>query len=332
MNQNNPWSDIASPSANANLRRVSGDHVLDFRYGKDMGGRYLFVLFFQVHSSLEAIQFPKLNGIDLQFSNAMANDTMQLVLTLADQPDWEIFLALCNDLIAAATTTTDSIEAVHIVVRRLIRWRDFLKHKRSRHLSESEIKGLLGELIFLRDVIAPVFGIDAAIAFWQGPEGSPQDFNIRDSVIEVKCQSGSTAPSIHISSAEQLWPQLPEMFLYVITLGKCPADEHNAMNLPSIIQDIADQLDVLADHIQQERFGDMLHLAGYIDSEYYQEFNYLFSDGVFFKVEEGFPRIPQEAVCPGVDRLNYSIQLGECAPFKGNPTWVQGEDQDAIDN
>jgi hypothetical protein len=48
------------------------------------------------------------------------------------------------------------------------------------------LRGLLGELIILKDAIAPRFGNDAAVNGWVGPHDAPQDFLVAGIAIEVK--------------------------------------------------------------------------------------------------------------------------------------------------
>ena len=115
-------------------------------------------------------------------------------MLLKEDGNWEIFLSLCNDLIQATRQTDDTSSAVKAILRRLTRWQEFLKKSRINVLSEEEIKGLIGELIFIKNHLIPAFGNDQAIKYWQGPEGLPQDFNVNDSAIEVKCQNGATSP------------------------------------------------------------------------------------------------------------------------------------------
>jgi hypothetical protein len=180
---------------------------------------------------------------------------------------------------------------------------------------------LIGELLFIRNYLIPVFGAGQAIQFWQGPEGLPQDFNVNNSAIEVKCQSGASSPYVRITSADQLCPQLPEMYLFVITLGKTTPETEGAINLPGLVAHIRDILQSNASS-QIERFNDLLYMIGYIDSEQYLDFSYILADEKKFEVIEGFPRICANDIHHGVVKLSYNISLSECEPFEGQPGWI----------
>ena len=181
---------------------------------------------------------------------------------------------------------------------------------------------MIGELLFIKNNLIPIFGAGQSIKFWQGPEGLPQDFNINESAVEVKCQSGATSPYIKISSLDQLCPQLPEMYLFVVTLGKAALDTENSINLPKLILHIRDALKS-EDSEQVERFNDHLHSLGYIDSDRYQDFNYVFAGEKMFQVREGFPRICPQELHRGITNLSYSISLLECAPYEKRPDWMK---------
>ena len=318
----NPWSLIDPPQNDVSARRVDHTHVLNLFWARDFLGRYLFVYEMPPEDAPSRIELPSLMGIQAVYvpANGQVSQT-RLVLVLNEKSNWELFLALCNDLVQATRFAQDTLSAVHIVVRRLTRWQEFLKRRPSDLLTEDKIKGLIGELLFVRLHLAPKFGIGMAVQFWQGPEGLPQDFNIGDSAVEVKCRSGATAPYVTIRSADQLCPQLNEMYLFVVTLGKTIPEAPDAVNLPSLVSDLRDMLQ--ADGSDKiERFNDLLHLVGYVDTDRYLEFSYVLSNAVMYRVVDGFPRICSDEIHHGIVRLSYDIKLSECHPYLGQPDWM----------
>jgi hypothetical protein len=323
MKMNNPWNDINSPSQDANARRVDHMHPLDLFWGKDHLGRYLFIFEYHADSSLAKITPPDLVGIQAVYVPAVGQtDKNRLILLLNEQNNWEIFLSLCKDLIEATHLITNTSTAIQAILLRLERWQEFLKKNRSGILSEEEILGLIGELLFIKRHLIPVFGSGQSIKFWQGPEGLPQDFNVNESAIEVKCQSGATSPSIKISSIDQLCPQLPEMYLFVVTLGKAALETTNMINLPDLISQIKEALKIEGS-IQIERFTDLLYGIGYIESDRYLDFSYVLIDEKMYQVAEGFPRVCAKDLHLGIMNVSYSISLSECAPFEKYPEWME---------
>lgn len=319
----NPWSDISAPSNDVNARRVDHLHPLDLYWARDHLGRYLFVYEFDGTSG-ETNKIPKLSGIQaVVVDSTPQSDKKRLVLVLSERADWEIFLSLCTDLIHATRHVAPQESAVKTILRRLSRWQDFLKKARKGLLTEDEIKGLIGELLFMKNYLIPVFGASQTIQFWQGPEGHPQDFNVINTAIEVKCQSGTTKPVIRITSVDQLCSQMPEMYLCVFTLGSSSQENEDSVNLPSLIEFLREKLHEESSS-QIERFNNLLFSTGYIESDEYLEFNYLLLNDVMFEVCEGFPRITPADLHPGIVHLTYSINLDTCQPYCKEPDWLRG--------
>lgn len=311
---NNPWKPIKAPSKDVSALRADSDHPLELFWAKDHIGRYLFVYEYPSKSNVIIKNPPELVGIET-ISRSANNEISRLILILREKANWEMFYSLCSDLLNATASIKTPETASATILSRLRRWQEFLKKKRSDILPEEEIKGLIGELIYLKNQLIPKYGCTDAVKFWQGPEGTPQDFNINESAVEVKCQLGGTTPKVKISSVDQLYSQLPKLYLFVVTLAKSTADEKGSINLPAIINAILELLEAESSH-SINRFQDLLLEAGYLYNEKYLEFNYLLSEVHAYSVKDNFPRIKPTDVQPGIIRLNYDISLSECAPFE----------------
>ena len=321
----NPWSEISPPLNDVSARRVDHTHALDLYWARDHLGRYLFVYEMAPEEAPKGPELPNLVGIQTAYVPASGDiSKTRLVLVLNERNNWELFLALCNDLVQATRPSRDTPSADHTILRRLARWQDFLKKHRSDMLAEERIKGLVGELLFMRSHLIPRFGAGMAIQFWQGPEGLPQDFNINNSAIEVKCRLGATAPYVTIASADQLCPQLPEMYLFVVTLGKTVPEAQDAITLPGLVSQVRTALQ-FENSSKIELFNDLLYMIGYVDSDRYLEFSYVLTDETMFRVVDGFPRICSDELHHGIVRLTYDIRLSECHPFVGRPDWMGAE-------
>jgi hypothetical protein len=320
---NNPWKEIKTPAQDVLSRRADYTHPLELFWGRDSYGRFLFIYEFTDREGLPK-KLPELNGIEVRLFTPEKHHTKKcmLLLVLKDKKDWEIFLSLCTDIITATREFEKDLKATKVILRRLSRWQEFLKKARSDLLPENIIKGLIGELLFISRHLSSPFGMDQAIQFWQGPEDLPQDFNIENCAVEVKCQLGATAPHVHISSADQLCSQLPEMYLYVVTLGKADADTEMVINLPLLINQIREELES-GDPSAIERFNNLLYQTGYIDSDGYIQFSYILVNEKMFTVRQGFPRICPDELSAGIIRLGYDIGLLECEEFSATPEWME---------
>jgi hypothetical protein len=310
---NNPWDSIIPPSKDVSALRADADHPLDLYWAKDHIGRYLFVYEYDSDRKLEESVTPDLVGIET-LSMEVSPGRARLVLILKDKADWELFFSICNDLLSTTRPIKNFQGAVDAILQRLYKWQDFLKKNRSNILSEDKIKGLIGELIFLKSHLIPKYGITDSVKFWCGPEGAPQDFNVNDSAVEVKCQAGTTLPCVKIASPDQLSPQLPFTYLYVVTLGKSTQDNSASINLLSLIEDVQRELQHGSAQAA-ERFFDLLCDADYYHSGKYLEYNYLLLEERAYEVRDAFPRVCPEDLAAGVVKLTYSLSLAECEPF-----------------
>lgn len=182
------------------------------------------------------------------------------------------------------------------------------------------IKGLIGELLFLSDKLAVVFGWEDSVSFWKGPEDAPQDFAAHNAAIEVKCQSGGSKPSVQITSAEQLEPQLPEGFLAVYTLASTDKENLNGFSLNSLVERIRRKLETTSERAR-EKFEDLLFMAGYLYSEEYDRFLFAKVALRCYKIEEEFPRIRVSKLNQGIERVTYTLKLDACSPFENTPSW-----------
>ena len=91
---------------------------------------------------------------------------------------------------------------------------------------------------------------------------------MNDLAVEVKCQLGSTKPTIKISSIDQLYTQMPKLVLYVTTLSKASSEHKDSINLPDMIQEIEDLIEQDASP-SINRFQELLIESGYFYKDKY---------------------------------------------------------------
>lgn len=310
---NNPWRDIAIPEHEFNVRLASEKHPLKLYWGKDVRGGYLFIIQFSKDVIPDKKNILDLAGMRIAIVPAV--DCCRLVLLLNETSNWELFKSLCVDLISASINASNHAEAIDIIVRRLARWHEFLKREKRRELSNEAVKGLIGELLFIKKFLAPRFGWGNAISFWKGPLGAPQDFAVHDTAVEVKAQSGVTRPYIQISSLEQMEAQLPKFYLVVNTLSTIDPAEDGAFTLNSLVTSIYEELNSV-DELTRELFESLLFQVGYIRLEHYDSPSYRCVTSRFFCVKDDFPRITVGSVPSGITKASYQISIDSCMPFE----------------
>ncbi|MBL8199777.1 MAG: PD-(D/E)XK motif protein [Chromatiales bacterium] len=313
MSSDNPWQDLLlSEAGYLQAKRVDPSHPHDFFWARNPDGKYAFVL------SLKEVPGEWQASIALRgISVRLFHDQKQLQLLLSDSSDWQMFAVLCRDLVECCRAAGSTREVMDAVVSRLLRWQRLLSRGPRRILDEREIRGLIGELLFLRDELLPRLGSRASL-FWQGSDGKPQDFVVGATLFEVKTIRTGDAPRIHISSPDQLWAGGLPLYLRVIPLTKCGSQVAGAVTLPHLIESLGRQFTTQE---SIEAFDNGLAATGYVPLPEYAEFAFTAGSPVWYAVTDGFPMITAERLTAGLVDVKYSIQLSVCAPFLASPDW-----------
>ena len=312
-----PWRDIEVPrdENSLNVRRADVEHSLDYWFGRDLQGRY--VLCFDSDAEVPAASsVPKPAGIEVN-TLALGEADCRLILTLLESEQFEIFRALCFDLMrsTAMLSVNESSAGLSITLNRLRRWQSLLEKARDDLLTTSRIIGLVGELLVLRDLLLPRMNIFDAVQSWRGPYGDEQDFLLTGRIIEVKTQLSTSDRYLPVSSEEQLDTESGAILICYQTLD-VPADEAGgAVSLNGLVSSLADPM-AANDHAAADLFQTALLEAGYRRRGEYGRPYWLLNGRSFYEVGDAFPRITPGMISGGIDRVRYRIAIQACAEFE----------------
>lgn len=316
----NPWEVLRCDSVedSINARRVFAEHPIDIFWAKDAAGSFCFLVDNILCDKNTAL--PQLFGIELIIAKGSNPDTMRLVMKLRNNEWWQVFYMLCCDIVEASYNVTPE-SFVSVLLNRLGKWQSMLRLLTERRLSQQEVQGLWGELMYMHKYLAPKFGWKLAINAWKGPMGHPQDFGLDDEVIEVKTLHNTGRMSVKISSLDQLDPVGAKMFLHVIIVGI--ADELNAKAMS-----LNDLVDTIKEHIGddtcvKDAFDSALTNAGYVYDVAYDWCRYFIVNEYTYGVRDDFPRICKSQLPLGVESGEYTIFLGNSESFLTKPDWIE---------
>jgi hypothetical protein len=301
------WESIALDKTGVGFRRFDISHVLDFYVGIDAEGRRTLLLICPeepaVQSDMRAVLLKSLCRDDGRWS---------LFLILEDVRLLELFSLFCEDLIESSRSHLSLLESFTFVMARLVSWRQLFQLGDLGLLTESQVRGLCGELLYLETLIDSD-GALAAVKAWVGPSRADQDFQFDKHAWEIKTiRPGCDV--ITISSETQLDTQLRSVDLVVVELGNCAMDSNGAFTLNSIVCKIQSLL--LSNYEARSLFDNLLLRAGYIVRPEYDRLNLVVRDISVFSVCDGFPCITPRLLPIGLSRVRYELALAECVKFK----------------
>lgn len=303
---NNPWEKMHLSS----VRRVDRDTPFNYFWLLDENGRYGLLIKFN-SLSLEDEIVNQLKGITI-ISRLKEDGSTDIFYILNNNSEWEMFVALCQDLLTTSDSSTNERELFLVLMSRLKRWQIFLSQNSTRELSERKQMGLFAELLILRDYVIPKFGTSNSITSWTGPQFDKQDFSFDGFFIEVKSFVSSKSAIVQISSLHQLLNTIKPLYMTVIGLSR----NENGRSIVDLIFDISALTIKVASNCN-EVFESKLAEYGYIHGFTIPPFYAFNCDNIqAFTIVDSFPRITPATVANQIISAEYKIDLTRCQEFR----------------
>lgn len=308
MLKNNPWKSL-NP-AKINSIRVNADSPYNLFYSVGPDGKYMLDIHYSIKYNWVGKE-PSLMGIQVHSGTGVEYN--YLILELNDSSNYPIFLDLCNDIFKYIASSKSEIEMLDVLYKRLMVWQKFFTKNNNSTLSIQQQIGLIGELLFLRDIIFPNINPQVGVKLWIGPLGGKQDFTNNFSVFEIKTTTKTNEEIVNISSVEQLETLCPHLLLIVFNINKSLNSQKDTFTLNSLVDDIKYSIS------EAECIACYEHLliqAGYINRNEYSQHHYCLINRSQYYVREGFPRVRTSQVPFGILNVKYELDLTKCTDYK----------------
>lgn len=306
----NPWDGLHPGGIDA--RRVSQVGRQDFFWiisGESEPG-----LLLRLGEGTEEIKpLPKMRNLEIAYRDA--GGKRALTILLKDKEQRELFVTLCHDIVSAGEAASDNKDALNRALRRTMRWHHLLRSGKGDQLSLEEQRGLLGELQFLKHLMAHI-GPRAAIEAWKGPLGSSKDFELDACLVEVKARRGAAKPYIQISSEDQL-ADVNGCRLFLVVSPVDAVVKPSGQTLTDYVSEV-DRIFAALDTEAYALWEDCLEAVGFSFEDDYSDRRWVIGKDLQFEVKDNFPRIPLPLPV-GVSGVRYSIGLDACSPFGVDP-------------
>ncbi|MBD5484719.1 MAG: PD-(D/E)XK motif protein [Lachnospiraceae bacterium] len=296
------WDNI--PAVGNGFLKLGLNHPLDLQIGYSINAYKSFVVMNTgVIKNIPSSFAVKVANIQLK------NSSWILEFQLVHVKFEEEFLRLCWDMIEYSFAEKQPLNAL---IHRYMTWQKLLQYENKSVMSFQRQKGLLGELLYLLEIMNSR-GIEDTIDSWTGPDGGDQDFVFSIDWTEVKSIS-LASKTVHISSLQQL-KQENDGYLVIYVLESTTAGE-NRVNLVSIVNKIRDKLLDNARYL--DRFELKLYKYGYRKShekEYYNNQFRLIEEREYL-VNKSFPKLTGDDVSVEVVSCEYDLSLAAIEKYR----------------
>jgi len=258
-------------------------------------------------------RFSQTRAMEVYSGEVPGDNSYAVCLILRDENFSDLFSLLAADIVREIQDGPGEKAAVQRFVRRINTWISFFEKYGNSGLTPEKVRGLFGELWFIRQYLLSDKDHYKKIKGWTGPDGSPHDFQFGKTAFEVKTTATKKPWKVKISNEIQLDDSgLENLFLYHIALREI---EGGIMTLPKLINEIEG---LLIDTPETRRlFLDMLIKSGYIVTQKnnYLQKGFVINEEHFYRVCDGFPRFTGKNLPEGTGDISYTVSLASAGGF-----------------
>lgn len=286
-------------------KRISPDHPVNIYVGyNDKGNKSLAIISTKCNSDFESTRL-----IDVEL-NVRADGNYVLSFNLLDDSLSDIFYQFVSDIIDKTYNLKD-YSPIAFAIERWKKWINMFKNPKNIFLSENEVRGLLGELIYLEKYMFDKYGIDKSLESWIGSSLSHKDFEIDDTWYELKTIK-ENALTVTISSIEQL-DSNKQGELVLIKLEPSNESICEPIKLNDYIKKIESYFS--NDH-QLNIFKEKLDERKYFYAPEYDKYVYSIKGIDHYGVTENFPRLKNNDLPDSIARASYDLYIKKIEDFK----------------
>ncbi len=296
------------------FRLLRFDYIEEFDIYAGVDSSEFVLLAIGVHSRPPNVD---LDSSSLDYFRQQRQDgSWLMVLRLRGLGLSTVFGPLCQDLVDASATVAGEAALISLFKDRLLLWKKLFLRSGDGLLKTHEIKGLIGELLFLESLIT-LEGRDSleAVTGWVGPLSADQDFLFTDTAFEIKTVNPA-AESVSIASLGQLDCAVP-LFLVRTVLRLSQPGNPDAIGLNFLTARIEGAIATNPEALRV--FKNRLLEAGYVEHEFYDTVLFQPESTSRYRVEADFPRIVSSMVSKGIVSATYEVSLDAMQSFMQNP-------------
>jgi len=227
----------------------------------------------------------------------------------------EIFSIFCSDILEHWLPHTAAPDALKVLAARLARWRKFFQRGPQLGFSREDYIGLYGELSLIESGLAAGLAPAPLVSGWQGPTGTNQAFLFGPTAVEIKTTTGNELDKVRITNVRQLDPTgLQALFLVHYAFD---FRQGTGRTLLQLIEALRSALAATSPEVLST-LNDRLIYAGFLDGtpNQFDSWGFTQRHSDIYTVADGFPRLLESALPPGICEVSYTLNLSVAAQFK----------------
>jgi hypothetical protein len=224
----------------------------------------------------------------------------------------DFFMDLFDDLILSTYCKINQVynteEYSDLFIKHFIKWSAFFENKRVEGLSKDQVKGIFGELFYLKNLLLESkLNVDEVLTSWKGPYDVGHDFVFDFKDFEIKTVENSKN-CIQISSEFQLESEKgKELELIVISVV---TDMENGITIKNLIDEI--KVIVLNKLGDNSIFFNALLQKGLLPNnlEEYEIYKFTPISEIGYDCDkDDFPKLIRSEISEQISNVKYNIRL-----------------------
>ena len=255
-------------------------------------------------------------GFSVQTTRSGKNDYVQITATDRGLPP--LFLKLVEYVMERVSVTGSIEEGIVVLMRSIEEYRRFVGQRRGR-LSESLVRGIFAEFLFLRKLIVSGMNSEDAVTAWRGPWAKAglglHDFTFADGRgIEVK-STHQPLGTIRVSSSSQLVPADEPLDLVVLPIEDAAINSGEAISFREFALETGEAVSLAGPRAAAKWDSALDALSLDLSDEWYDRYRFLPGAWRRFEVRQGFPHLDITSLPAGIIDVRYSLELLRLSPF-----------------
>jgi hypothetical protein len=278
---------------------------------KPGNGRLVIARVKGVGPAANVILPPESRGITTALTTI--GDMQAVELALVDPAFAGVFDVLVSDLEETLAVPSSPQQALDRLLGRVRVWQQFFAAVDPGGLSYEKLRGLFGELWFIKEHLVGSIGMDRAITAWTGASATDQDFQFAGSAVEVKTTGTKQPQRLHIASERQL--DMTGIQSLLVCHVSVDARQGGSQTLPQLVGELRSY--VSQPSATSADLEDKLLAYGYSDlhAVRYRSTGFTIREANLFEVRGEFPRIVEADLRHGVGEVRYSVAVDGLRPY-----------------